>query len=541
MPKKTGAVLVSFIFLLNAGPLSAETWKILGPRPLGMGGAFVAMAQGNIAQYWNPAGLALEMKNRVGIEIPAGAARAEFTGGVLKEANTLGDLASKYSALQAAQSNQGSVDADLMAAYVKGLAAAKRMDEPEKGVLVDVAGGVGIRAKRWALSAFSYTSIGGDPNVDTQNVGMGTVPGDGTSGVTFSGADGTTIPGDTASRDKIKTGLDTISGGDFTVIDKLVCGSAGCINGQEASISDATTLSNALINLAVANSVSAQQIAEAADTISQNSSEVAPIVQNLASGNGKPYSQNDTNLTLRGASFTELALGYARPLGPKGLLVGGNLKAVLGSVGYNKFRVMQEEAGTTEAVKDYDANSKTSVQPSVDLGLLYELDQAFPKIKIPLHPRVGLTARNLNRPKFKQPDAARQNGEGSKYPLDTQVRMGVAVTPLKFWNIAADLDLTNNKTPVPGLKSRMVGLGTEFNVFNRSWLNIPLRAGIMKNLSESGSKPAYTAGFGLNFLHVIVDVGGSVSSERTQVEDQNGDSKKVPSNVAVAAQLAILF
>ena len=35
----------------------AEQWKTLGTRPMGMGGAFVAMAQGPMAQYWNPGGL----------------------------------------------------------------------------------------------------------------------------------------------------------------------------------------------------------------------------------------------------------------------------------------------------------------------------------------------------------------------------------------------------------------------------------------------------------------------------------------------------
>ena len=37
--------------------LSAEQWQVLGTRPMGMGGAFVAVAQGPIAQYWYPAGL----------------------------------------------------------------------------------------------------------------------------------------------------------------------------------------------------------------------------------------------------------------------------------------------------------------------------------------------------------------------------------------------------------------------------------------------------------------------------------------------------
>ena len=59
------------------------------------------------------------------------------------------------------------------------------------------------------------------------------------------------------------------------------------------------------------------------------------------------------------------------------------------------------------------------------------------------------------------------------------------------------MDLTNNLTPVPGYHSRMFGLGTEVNVFNRSWINIPVRVGLMQNIEDSASKMAYTAGTGL--------------------------------------------
>ena len=48
--------------------LSAETFKILGSRPMGMGGAFVAVADDALAQYWNPANLATQRK--FDIEIP---------------------------------------------------------------------------------------------------------------------------------------------------------------------------------------------------------------------------------------------------------------------------------------------------------------------------------------------------------------------------------------------------------------------------------------------------------------------------------------
>ncbi|MBI4655284.1 MAG: hypothetical protein HY746_00905 [Elusimicrobia bacterium] len=90
-------ILIFSIVLLFAGiQCRAEQWQVLGTRPMGMGGAFVAMAKGPIAQYWNPAGLA-QADNVSGFNFPV-LASVEFTGNMLENASDLGDLASKYSA-----------------------------------------------------------------------------------------------------------------------------------------------------------------------------------------------------------------------------------------------------------------------------------------------------------------------------------------------------------------------------------------------------------------------------------------------------------
>ncbi|MFQ5770148.1 MAG: hypothetical protein ACE5HX_06410 [bacterium] len=60
--KKRIKVLVLFIFLpvtLYAGEYAAEFLRIgVGARALGMGGAYVALANDGTAVFWNPAGLA---------------------------------------------------------------------------------------------------------------------------------------------------------------------------------------------------------------------------------------------------------------------------------------------------------------------------------------------------------------------------------------------------------------------------------------------------------------------------------------------------
>jgi hypothetical protein len=103
-----------------------------------------------------------------------------------------------------------------------------------------------------------------------------------------------------------------------------------------------------------------------------------------------------------------------------------------------------------------------------------------------------------------------------------------------------DADLTRNLTSVGGVASQYVGVGTEVNVFNRSWLNIPLRAGLARNMADSGSKTSLTGGFGLNFLHFMVDAAAMVSPSRVQIKSDK-ETQKIPSNLSVSVQLGALF
>jgi hypothetical protein len=235
-------------------------------------------------------------------------------------------------------------------------------------------------------------------------------------------------------------------------------------------------------------------------------------------------------------------MGYGHQLPVPGLFVGGNLKAIVGEVGYARFNVLQNNDATSNATTDFSDSIAKTIQPGLDLGVLWQVNELLPAV--PFRPRLGIVARNINNPKFSQPAVATDNGEPSKYSLNGQMRAGLAIKPFNFWNIAADMDLTRNLTPVDGVASRMMGIGTEINVFNRSWINIPLRAGLMKNIADTNSKLSYTVGFGLNFLHLIVDVGGSISSDRTEIKSGDtgsSSSQKVPSNAAVSAQLSLMF
>ncbi|TPW21810.1 MAG: hypothetical protein FD126_307 [Elusimicrobia bacterium] len=253
-----------------------------------------------------------------------------------------------------------------------------------------------------------------------------------------------------------------------------------------------------------------------------------------ANGAANMVSVNQSRIIVRGLNATEIGVGYGREILETGLTVGANLKGIVGRAGYQEITVSTETSGFGK----FNDNIKTSFQPAVDLGLLWDMRETFPSL--PGRPRLGFVGRNINNPGFKNPDRAVTRGERSKFPLNGQGRMGLALSPFKFWHLAMDVDLTNNLTPVDGYTSRYMSAGTEVNIFNRPWLNIPLRVGLQKNLADTASGLSYTGGFGFNFVRVHVDVAGMVSSRSTPVQSET-KTERVPNNFGAAARLAVLF
>lgn len=503
------SVIALFALTATAG---AEQWQVLGTRPMGMGGAFVAVAQGPIAQYWNPAGLVKTSANVSGMEIPVGA-MAEFTGKVAENASQIGDLADQYAGIQTAQTTGDEANAKEIAAFVKTVALMSDMNEPGTGVLVEASGGVNFKFSKVALSVNNFTSVGLNPFIDTVNIGLDSASG--ISGLDYTSSPDTSEATFDAAEATMESAINTIGYGSLQT---LICGTSNCLG------YDAETFVDVLINQAVSDGLNETQITEAANTLNQYAADVAPIIAAASSGN--PYTNNQSALTVAGASFFEIAAGYAWNMDKylRGLSLGGNVKAINGRTLSSTFRFLSED-DTADAVELDDPEE--SWAPGLDLGLLWNVNSKYPGI--PFSPRVGIVGRNLNSPKF-------DTLSGADYTLDRQVRLGLAFNPLNFWTLAADVDLTENDTAVRGFKSRQLALGTEINLVNRKAFNIPLRAGIMKNLSESDSDLAYTLGTGLNLLYMHLDVSGVISSEETEF-----DGDDYPTKAAVAVSFGLLF
>jgi hypothetical protein len=246
---------------------------------------------------------------------------------------------------------------------------------------------------------------------------------------------------------------------------------------------------------------------------------------------------NTSALIVKGARILEFGGGYGHelPFAP-GVFLGGNLKLMRAQVGYASYLIVQNNNNQSNIVSTLKNGAVNSAAVGVDAGALWDVQRTFDGAWGA--PRVGLVGRDLNNPKFSQPAAAAADGVTGRFAVNPQVRMGASVSPFHWWNFAADLDLTNNITPVDGVKSRQLGVGTEVNVFNRSWINIPLRFGVARNLSAASNM--VTAGAGLNFLHLIVDFSGEAGTKRVDTQTQ-GQSKKIPQELGASVSLSLLF
>ncbi|HBE87778.1 MAG TPA: hypothetical protein DDW67_01360 [Elusimicrobia bacterium] len=514
-------LIVSLTALFSfAAAAGAEQWQVLGTRPMGMGGAFVAVAQGPIAQYWNPAGLVKTSANVSGMEIPVGA-MAEFTGGIVKNASEIGDMADQLNAIQTAQETGGAITPQQAADFVKTMSLLSDMNKPGKGILVEANGGVNFKFSKVALSVNNFTSVGANPFIDVNNLNLGST---GNSIFTTGTGGSLNDAAYTTAANELEAALDSLDTTTTESVYNLFCGGGQC----DGSITDNDTLAIALANYADSQNISPEEVSQAAALIAQYADSAAPVLAGALSGGS--YTDNTSNLTLDAASFVEVAAGYAWNMDKylSGLSLGANLKMVNGRIATSTFEFMSNSE-TGDAFDDMLEDAKSSWAPAADLGLLWNVNAKYPGV--PFRPRIGIVGRNLNSPKFDRPDTV-----GGTYTLDRQVRLGLAFNPLNFWTLAADVDLTKNDTAVDGFKSRQLALGTEINVFNRKAFNIPLRAGIMKNIAESDSELAYTLGTGLNLLFMHLDVSGVISSEKTTLDDND-----IPTKVGVAVSFGLLF
>ncbi|MFH0947863.1 MAG: conjugal transfer protein TraF [Elusimicrobiota bacterium] len=505
--------------------LYADSFKILGTRPLSMGGAYIAIAEDALTQYYNPAGLGVGKD--VDVQMPVGV-QLEATGDILGSADRLSKIADQFAKISEAQKNGTAIELSQLKTFFDSVKILDELNKGGKGILSDISAGANIRVSHFAFSVNNFTSFGCDPEIDIKNIGLGKSFGE-TGGIDLSGIVGLGSP---LSDPDLQQSADDLA----STIGDLGNAASTVFGIELGDVYNSQDIANALINAAVEEGLSPDEIKDAVSIINKYNTEyIEPLITDSSAGS---YKNNTSNLTVRGTSVFEASLGYGNSAPYvqstttlsgffKGLYVGGNLKYMNGYVGYAKVKVLSDDE--VDPFDDLQNNYKTSNAVGLDLGFLLQKKFFGKKTNF------GLLLRNINSPKFDQPAEAIADGESSKYKISPQVRGGVAVWPFNWWTIASDIDLTKNSTPLPCYDSRLWGLGNEFNLVNSKWFNLALRCGLMKNLAESSSKLAYTGGFGLTLAHFVIDLGAAMSSDTVEITN----STKVPS--AGAAALTISF
>ncbi len=191
-------------------------------------------------------------------------------------------------------------------------------------------------------------------------------------------------------------------------------------------------------------------------------------------------------MALRGLEARQLAFSYSYAFSDKTFAIGITAKVIQGA-SYNGATGLQSGSGVSTT--DHFGKPTISTTYGIDIGAIYRPSSLI---------RFGIVAKDINTPTF---DAA----GGGELKLDPQVRAGVAINPYSSLTLTADVDVTSNKTFVPGVKSQLLSLGLEQTILSEF---LSFRIGTFKNMQDASTPFVPTAGLGVRWFMFRADAGG---------------------------------
>jgi len=201
---------------------------------------------------------------------------------------------------------------------------------------------------------------------------------------------------------------------------------------------------------------------------------------------------NGTTVNITGAmtvpalDVRQAAFSYAYAFADKTFSIGFTAKVLQGAA-YNGTQNLQ--GGQDIKLSDSLGKATISTTYGIDVGAIYRPSSWL---------RFGVVAKDLNQPEFDSPG-------GSKIKFGPQVRGGMALNPYSSLTLSADVDITSNKTLVPGIKSQVLSLGAEQTILTEF---LSFRIGGFKNMQDPGTPWTPTAGLGVRIFALRFDVGG---------------------------------
>ncbi len=465
-----------------AVPALAGAAEFQTPGALGMGRAGVARTTDAYALFWNPAGLAFyekpfstRLNAGVGVSISESLADNVDKVGKLD----LGNSKLNYSTPTEA------VAATARAVQFTGLVNDLAKNKGDLAINVDAA--LGFQYRNYGLGLGVATEMGaGIGAVDTQNLRVGSSTSSATTVGGLAADLGATSPARTAN---------LFSTTQYNNVVTALQNAGGTLTDSQR----------------VASTLEAQLAKENKTALSSEQLSQAMITM-AGSLNKGGIDSNQTSVDLRGLLLAEVPLGYGYkfdfgPLGKVG--VGGAVKVMQGTV-YGQVVEIMKIKDSNDLVKKVKDTKSDSTTVGLDLGLLWRYEEI--KALGPIN--VALVGKNLNSPEFDAPVAV---PGFTKVKVEPQVRFGVALDPFSFLSIAADLDVTKNKTILPGRDSQNIGAGVDFHPFSF----FAVRAGLFDNLAISSSSPVLTAGLTLGPRWFRFDLDAAVSTETGKFDNQS--------------------
>lgn len=210
-----------------------------------------------------------------------------------------------------------------------------------------------------------------------------------------------------------------------------------------------------------------------------------PVQATQPGGAGTPISLTG-QMALRGLEMRQVALSYAYAFADKTFAIGITGKIIQGAA-YSGTTTLT--GGTDVSLRDNFGKPALSTAFGIDLGAIYRPASWL---------RFGVVAKDLTRPTFNAPG-------GEEIKVDPQVRGGMAINPYSTLTLTADVDVTSNKTLVPGVKNQLLSLGAEQTILTEF---LSLRIGAFKNMQDATTPFTPTAGFGLRLYSLRFDIGG---------------------------------
>jgi hypothetical protein len=490
------------VALTAATSASAAESFIVGPRALGMGGTGVACVNDVQAQYYNPAAFgffsygeapAKDVSHRpvdnqnlyekdwgFAVDVNAGLRVHDRFAEYADDLKNIYDSNLIQNIENGTTTNITTADMQKLTTFASAL---EGIDNPDEFATADLNAGFGLRIVHFGIGVRAYgEAIARVTNLDMSNFGGGAAD--------------------------INTALNSTT----------TSGSGGVLTAAQQ-----TALTNA--GISGANVTKLDQLASSAGLSSSDVQSLVDLIAASGSGTGT-VTDNTTTVLVRGVAIGEIPISYGYAINDH-VSIGGSLKFIKGRLYGTAVRVFDDNAADTlRNARDHYQDTATG---SIDLGVMtrWEMFQA------------GITGRNLTRPKFKGFDSTTTLSNGTTvtehiddYTLDPSAAVGVAFIPAPWFTLAADADLTRNKTIYPDYKTQHVGLGAEVNAF----YFLALRGGVMKNIAESDVGLIYTAGLGLNLWAMRLDVAAAMAKEKTTF-----DGREIPREMRGSAQLAVDF